>query len=179
MTCNPFRFAMNERIKNDEGDKEATTMKMYIVKTKIATEDKVIADITARLEGAGSMKEKKVHIGKMINPAHLRGYLFVESTDEHYLEAVVGITGNALRIKNVISIVGEASDEDADTHLQSRTGTEGLEVGMIVEIKKGAWKGEQARIMNINADNTLTLELWGSHVPIPINNMIATEVRKV
>jgi hypothetical protein len=46
-------------------------------------------------------------------------------------------------------------------------------------MKKGAWKGEQARIMNINKDDTLTLELWGSHVPIPINNMVATEVRRV
>ena len=61
-------------------------MKMYIVKTKIGTEDKVIADMTARLEGAGSMKEKKAYIGKMINPAHLKGYLFVEAIDEHYLD---------------------------------------------------------------------------------------------
>ncbi len=160
---------------NDEDEKK----KIFIVKTKIGSEDKVMADITARLTGAGSMKEKKDHIGKMANPTHLKGYIFVEATEEHYLEAVVGITGNALRIKNVSSIVGEASKEESDPHLQPRTGTEGLEVGMIVEIKKGAWKGEQARIMNINADNTLTLELWGSHVPIPINNMIATEVRKV
>ena len=154
-------------------------MKMYIVKTKLGTEDKVIADMTARLEGAGSMKDKKAYIGNMINPAHLKGYLFVEAIEEHYLEAVVGITGNALRIKNVSSIVGEASKEESEPHLQPRKGTEGLEVGMVVELKEGAWKGEQAQILNINNDDTLTLELWGSHVPIPINNMVATSVRRV
>ena len=86
-------------------------MKIYIVKTKIGTEDKVMADITARLASAGSMKDKKDGIGNMSNPAHLRGYLFVEATEEHYLEAVLGIitTGNSIRMKNVKSIVGESS----------------------------------------------------------------------
>ena len=156
-------------------------MKIYIVNTKIGTEDKVIADITARLEGAGSMKDKKDYIGKMNNPAHLKGYLFVEAAEEHYLEAVLGIitTGNSLRIKNVKGIVGESSQEESESHLRIRKGTEGLDVGMIVEIKEGAWKGEQALIMNINKDDTLTLELWGSHVLIPINNMMATAVRRV
>ena len=90
----------------EEGEK---IMKIYIVKTKIGTEDKVIADMTARLAGAGSMKDKKDYIGKMTNPAHLKGYLFVEATEEHYLEAVLGIitTGNSLRIKNVKGIVGD------------------------------------------------------------------------
>ncbi len=171
---------MNASVVKNEAEKEVATMKMYIVKTKIGTEDKVIADMTARLEGAGSMKEKKAYIGKMINPAHLKGYLFVEATEEHYLEAVVGLTGNALRIKNVSSIVGEATKEESEPHLQPRKGTEGLEVGMVVVLKAGAWKGEEARIISINETNdTLSLELWGGHVPIPIDNVMANSVRGI
>ena len=101
---------MNASVVKNEAEKEVATMNMYIVKTKLGTEDKVIADMTARLEGAGSMKDKKAYIGNMINPAHLKGYLFVEAIEEHYLEAVLGLTGNALRIKNVSSIVGEEQE---------------------------------------------------------------------
>jgi transcription elongation factor Spt5 len=173
---------MNASVVKNEAEKEVATMKIYIVNTKIGTEDKVIADITARLEGAGSMKDKKDNIGKMANPAHLKGYLFVEATEEHYLEAVLGIitTGNSLRIKNVKSIVGESSKEEAESHLRIRKGSEGLEVGMVVVLKDGAWKGEEARIISINETNdTLSLELWGSHVPIPIDNVMANSVRGI
>lgn len=162
-----------------EGEK---IMKIYIVNTKIGTEDKVIADITARLAGAGSMKDKKDNIGNMSNPAHLRGYLFVEATEKHYLEAVLGIitTGNCIRIKNVKSVVGESSKEESESHLRIRKGIEGLEVGMVVSMKEGAWKGEQAQIITINErDDTLSLELWGSHVPIPITNVAAKTVRRI
>lgn len=157
-------------------------MKIYIVNTKIGTEDKVIADIAARLDGAGSMKDKKDNIGGMTNPAHLKGYLFVEATEEHYLEAVLGITttGNSLRIKNVKGIVGESSKEEAESHLRIRKGIEGLEVGMVVVLKDGAWKGEEARIISINENkDTLSLELWGSHVPIPIDNVMANSVKSI
>jgi transcription elongation factor Spt5 len=157
-------------------------MKIYIVNTKIGTEDKVIADIAARLDGAGSMKDKKDNIGVMTNPEHLKGYLFVEATEEHYLEAVLGITttGNSLRVKNVKGIVGESSKEEAESHLQIRKGSEGLEVGMVVLLKDGAWKGEEARIISINENkDTLSLELWGSHVPIPIDNVMANSVKSI
>ena len=173
---------MNASVVKNEAEKEGATMKIYIVKTKIGTEDKVIADMTARLEGAGSMKDKKDYIGKMTNPAHLKGYLFVEATEEHYLEAVLGIitTGNSLRIKNVKGIVGISSKEEAESHLRIRKGIEGLEVGMIVSLKDGAWKGEEARIIHINETNdTLSLELWGGHVPIPIDNVMANSVRGI
>ena len=50
-------------------------MKTYIVKTKIGNEAKVITEITARLEGAGSMSDKKKYIGQMIAPNHWKGYI--------------------------------------------------------------------------------------------------------
>ncbi len=173
------------KVKNNDEDKdenEVNTMKNYIVKTKIGTEVKVMEDIAARLEGAGSMKDKKEYIGDMISPAHLKGYIFAEATEEHYLEAVLGIitTGNSLRIKNVIAIVGEVLEEEIKEHSKIRKGCEGLEVGMLVSLKDGAWKGEEARIISINEINdTLSLELWGGHVPIPIDNVMANSVRGI
>jgi len=164
-----------------EVEQEATTMKTYIVKTKIGTEERVITEITARLDSAGSMEEKKAYIGNMTNPTHLKGYIFVEATEEHYLEAVLGLikTSNSLRIKGVTSIVGEPNIEEAAEHIQPRKGSHNLEIGMVVSLTEGAWKGYDAQIMHINeVDDTLDVELWGV-IAMSINNVLATTVRRI
>ena len=156
-------------------------MKTYIVKTKIGSEEKVITEITARLEGAGSMREKKDYIGQMFAPTHLKGYIIVKATEIYYLEEVLGLIGSnhILTIKGV-KVVGEISEEDAHAHAQARKATEGLEIGMIISFLDGAWKGEEARITHINEeDELLSVELWSQHIQIPINNVQASSVKAI
>tara|TARA_R110000751_G_scaffold277376_4_gene378643 strand:- start:2665 stop:3135 length:471 start_codon:yes stop_codon:yes gene_type:complete len=156
-------------------------MKTYIVKTKIGEEEKVIGEITARLEGAGSMKEKKDYIGQMFAPTHLKGYIMVEATENYYLEEVLGLIGsNHILIIKGVKVVGEISDEEAQTHAQSRKATEGLEIGMVVSFLAGAWKGEEARITHINEEKELlSVELWSQHIQIPIQNVQASSVQAI
>ena len=155
-------------------------MKTYIVKTKIGTELKVINEIMARLNGAGSMSQKIDYIGKMVAPTHLKGYILVEAIEIIYLEEVLGLIGSnhILTIKGVKEVVGEISPEEAQVHSELRKATKGLEIGMIVSFLSGAWKGDEARITSINEeDESLTLELWSSHFPILLENVRADSVR--
>jgi len=155
-------------------------MKTYIVKTKIGTEQKVINEIMARLNGTGSMSQKIDYIGKMVAPTHLKGYILVEAIEITYLEEVLGLIGSnhILTIKGVKQVVGEISPEEAQVHSEPRKSTKGLEIGMIVSFLSGAWKGDEGRITSINEeDESLTLELWSSHFPILLENVRADSVR--
>jgi len=157
-------------------------MKTYIVKTKIGAEEKVMTEIIARLNGAGSMSQKIDYIGKMVAPTHLKGYILVEATEINYLEEVLGLVGSnhILTIKGVKAVVGEISQEEAQVHSQPHKATKGLEIGMIVSFLSGAWKGDEARITRINEeDESLTLELWSCHLPIVVENVRADSVKAI
>ena len=92
---------------------------------------------------------------------------------------VLGLIGsNHILIIKGVKVVGEISEEDAHAHAQARKATEGLEIGMIISFLDGAWKGEEARITQINEeDELLTVELWSQHIPIPIKNVQASSVK--
>jgi transcription elongation factor Spt5 len=155
-------------------------MKTYIVKTKIGAEEKVMTEIITRLNGAGSMSQKIDYIGKMIAPTHLKGYILVEAIEINYLQEVLGLIGSnhILTIKGVKEVVGEISSEEAQKQSEPRKATKGLEIGMIVSFLSGAWKGDEAKITGINEeDESLTLELWGCHLPIVLENVRADSVR--
>jgi transcription elongation factor Spt5 len=155
-------------------------MKTYIVKTKIGAEEKVMAEIIARLNGAGSMRKKIDYIGKMVAPTHLKGYILVEAIEIYYLEEVLGLIASShiLTIKGVKEVVGEISPEEAQVHSEPRKATNGLEIGMIVSFLSGAWKGDEAIITCINGeDESITVELWSCHFPILLENVRADSVR--
>jgi len=155
-------------------------MKYYVVKTKIGSEAKVIKDIKARLSGTGSMKDITDKIGKLIHIEHMSGFIYAQAEEQHYLEKVLGLLKerHITRIKNVSYVVGEETNENVEEHIKPRDPLEGIVQGVIVHLLKGAFKGNQARVLSTNhKKQTVSVELHEGAIPIPINDILAKDVR--
>jgi len=66
-------------------------------------------------------------------------------------------------------IEGEMKFEEVEHFFETKSVTQGVERGNIVEITTGAFKGEKARIIRIDsAKDKITVEIIGAAVPIPV-----------
>ena len=138
-------------------------MKQYIVKTMNGKEQNVVNEMLARLADFGSMREIKDKIGDLTYVEHMKGYIFVQAESKIVIEKLIGKTTvrtNILPMKNVRKVIGEVSDEEFDTYTKEKVPTEGLEIGTIVTIRKGAFKGEQGIVLSKN-DKTVKIEIMG------------------
>ena len=157
-------------------------MKYYVIKTKIGSEAKAIEDIKARLSGTGSMKNVTDKIGKLIHVEHMRGFIYAQAEEQHYLERVLGLLQerHITRIKNINYVVGEEKEENVEEHIKLKDPLKGIFKGAIVHLLNGAFKGNQAIVLSINPKKqTLSVELFEEAIPIPINHLPAKEVRLV
>lgn len=107
---------------------------------------------------------KKLDLRAILIPETLRGYIFVESPDQSFVDqAVYGIPHIRGRISGKVEI------EELDNFLIPRPSVEGLDVGDIVEITSGPFKGTRAKVIRVNeTKEEVTVELLESIVPIPI-----------
>lgn len=138
-------------------------MKQYIVKTVNGKEQKVVEEMLSRLTDFGSMKKIRDQIGDMTYVEHMKGYIFVEAESQIVIEQLVGKTvvrTNILPMKNVKKVIGEVSDEEYDDYTKPKIPTEGLEIGTIATIQKGAFKGEQGVVLS-KTDERVKIELMG------------------
>ena len=157
-------------------------MKQYIVKTIVGRGAKAIEEIHARLEGSGSMRNKRENIGEMNHASHLKGYIFIEAKEQYLLEEVLGLIhgANQTRIRGVLSIVGEESTENVSKQLQPRNTTDGLELGMVVILLSGPLKNSKATIYDIDEVNeTISMELFDAQIPLQIPDFDASLVRRL
>ncbi len=139
-------------------------MKQYIVKTMNGKEQKVVDEMLARLADFGSMKKIKDKIGDLTYVEHMKGYIFVEAESQIVIEQLIGKTmvrTNILPMKNVKKVIGEVSDEEYNTYTKEKSPTEGLEIGTIATIQKGAFKGEQGVVLS-KTDETVKIEIIGA-----------------
>ncbi len=139
-------------------------MKQYIVKTMNGKEQKVVDEMLARLADFGSMKKIKDKIGDLTYVEHMKGYIFVEAESQIVIEQLVGKTmvrTNILPMKNVRKVIGEVSDEEYISYTKEKSPTEGLEIGTIATIQKGAFKGEQGIVLS-KTDEMVKIEIIGA-----------------
>ncbi len=129
------------------------------VKTTIGQEIKVARDI--------GMKAK-IHgwkdIFSVLAPYHLKGYVFVEtSRPDKVLSLIRGIKD----AKGVVR--GEMHIEEIKHYLTPTPTIHRISVGDIVELVEGPFKGEHAKVIQIDeAKDEITVELFEAMVPIPI-----------
>jgi transcriptional antiterminator NusG len=129
------------------------------VKTTIGQEVKVARDIGMKAKIHG-WKE----IFSVLAPYNLKGYVFVEtSRPDKVLSLIRGI-------KDAKGIVrGEMHLEEIKHYLTPTPTIHRISVGDIVELVEGPFKGEHAKVMQIDeAKNEITVELFEAMVPIPI-----------
>lgn len=151
--------------------------KHYIVKTVIGAEKRIIEDMKARLTDFGSLKLIRDEIGELCHEAHMRGYIVVEATEKTHVEKLIGKDYklmNTTLIKGVKGVLGILEDI---SYLNEKSKIEGLDIGNIVEITKGAFKGERAIIIMISeTKEEVKLELYDTEIPLTIT-LTGSQVR--
>ena len=153
---------------------------LYIVKTAIGSEQRVVEEMRARLSGTGTLHNVRGEIFSILHPHQMRGYVFVESSAQHHVEKLIGRTGGRDRknrgaiittpLKNAKGVLGMSPYEDVSAYLEPKAATSGIEVGCIVEIISGAFKGEKARVISITeAKEEVSMELYEADIPMTLN----------
>jgi transcriptional antiterminator NusG len=154
---------------------------LYIVKTAIGSEQRVANEMYARLHGSGSLTALQGEIMSVLHPTGMRGYLFVESSALHHVEKLIGRSGgrdpaarrglNQTPLKNAKTVLpGAAPLGDILPYLEPKAVTSGIEVGCIVEIVTGAFKGEKARVLSVaEAKEEVSMELYEQPIPMTLN----------
>jgi len=113
---------------------------------------------------ATKAQANKLEVLSVLVPENLRGYIFVEAIGPHIVdEAITGI-------KHVRSRVpGKVSYSDIEKYLVTKPVIEELEVGNIVEVTGGPFKGMRAKITRVNkVKREATLELLEATFTLPI-----------
>lgn len=138
--------------------KAVATQSIMILKTQI-DQERVVADALASKANLG---EKDIYA--ILSPAGLRGYVFVEGMNTDRLREK---TRDIKKARNFID--GETSIEEISPYLVPVSAVVGIVEGDIVELVSGPFKGEKARVQQIDQDKEeITVELIEAMVPIPV-----------
>ena len=153
---------------------------LFIVKTAIGSEKRVADEMQARLMGSGSLSKIQENIFAILHPTGMRGYVMVESNALHHVEKLIGRSGgrdpkarrglNQTPLKNAKTVLpGEAPLADILPYLEPKAVTSGIEVGCIVEIVTGAFKGEKARVTSVSeTKEEVSMELYEQPIPMTL-----------
>ena len=133
---------------------------IMILKTQIDQEVTVARELTSKEEKNKGSKD----IYAILSPAGLRGYVFVEGMNTDRLRE------KARDIKKARSFIGGETDiEEISPYLTPMSAVVGIVEGDIVELVNGPFKGEKARVQQIDqAKEEITVELIEAMVPIPV-----------
>ncbi|NVM01891.1 MAG: transcription elongation factor Spt5 [Candidatus Helarchaeota archaeon] len=129
---------------------------IFAIKTTIGQE-KAVIDFMMQ----GRMKDA---LKAILVPETLRGYIFVET------HAPQIVNQELVKIPHVRGrLIGQVNIAELEEFLIAKKSTEGVEIGDIVEIIGGPFKGEKAKITRVDTTkDEVILELFESTHPIPI-----------
>lgn len=109
-------------------------------------------------------KVNNLPVTSILAPETLRGYIFIEASGPHVVEEVIS---GIKHIKSRVS--GRVQLSDVEKYLTTKPIIEELDVGYIVEITGGPFKGMKARITRINkVKQEATIELLEAIFTLPI-----------
>ncbi len=140
---------------------------IYAIKTSIGHE-KTVADGIAF-----KAKREKVEVFSILSPAPMRGYVYLEGVNPDRLADLVKGVKRArgmVRARGTTEASASAIPIDEITHfLEPKPLVAGIVEGNIVEITQGPFKGEKARVIQIDeAKEEITVELIEAMISIPI-----------
>lgn len=125
-----------------------------------AGQERMIAEILLK-----KAKAEKLSIYAIANLEAVKGYLFVETSDESNLMKLIQ------KVKHVKGFIREAvpTDEIAKLIKTVKEPALTVEVGDIIEMSAGPFKGEKAKVTKIDeSKDEVTVELMEVAVPIPV-----------
>ncbi|MHA1298095.1 MAG: transcription elongation factor Spt5 [Candidatus Helarchaeota archaeon] len=129
---------------------------IFTIKTTIGQEKAVVEFMMK-----GNIKK---YLKAILLPETLRGYIFIETQDAQ------NVNQELLKIPHVRGrLVGQVQISELEEFLIAKKSTEGVDIGDIVEIIGGPFKGEKAKITRVDTvKDEVILELFESTHPIPI-----------
>ena len=144
------------------------TQSILILKTQIDQEKSVVDSLAPKAD-FGGVKD----IYAILSPATLRGYVFVEGMNTDRMREKTKDIKKARAFVLDKSIgedaVAETSISEIDHYLTPLSTVVGIVEGDLVELVNGPFKGERARVQQIDqAKEEITVELIEAMVPIPV-----------
>ncbi|MFH0748599.1 MAG: transcription elongation factor Spt5 [Candidatus Bathyarchaeota archaeon] len=131
---------------------------IFAVKTTVGQEKNAAGMIEVKA------KMNKLDVLSILVPEILRGFIFIEVKSPHVIEeAIAGV-------KHVKSkITGKVQLSEIEKYLESKPIIDALDVGYVVEVTGGPFKGMRALVTKINkVRNEATLELLEATFTLPI-----------
>lgn len=155
---------VNASLKEDPSVTDVATFQatarqsILAVKTSIGHEKTVADSVASRA------KPKPIGVFAILAPATIRGYVFVEAMNTDGLrELIKGVR----RTRGIVK--GETSFAEIEHFLTPKPIVSGIVEGDIVELIAGPFKGEKARVQQIDeSKEEITVELFEAMVPIPV-----------
>lgn len=131
---------------------------IMVLKTQI-DQERTVADM---LHSKANLGEKDIYA--ILSPGNLRGYVFVEGMNTDRMRE------KTREIRKARSFIdGETSIEEIDHYLTPLSTVIGIVEGDLVELVNGPFKGEKARVQQIDqCKEEITVELIEAMVPIPV-----------
>ena len=145
--------------------KAIASQSIMVLKTQIDQERSVADTLYLKaVAEAQSNSTKPRDIYAILSPAGLRGYVFVEGMNT---DRLLEKTRDIKKARSFID--GETDIEEVGPYLIPMSAVVGIVEGDIVELVNGPFKGEKARIQQIDsAKEEITVELIEAMVPIPV-----------
>ena len=132
---------------------------IMVLKTQIDQEKTVANELASK---ANKSTDKDIYA--ILSPAGLRGYVFVEGMNT---DRVREKSKDIKKARNFID--GEADISEISPYLTPVSAVVGIVEGDIVELVNGPFKGEKARVQQIDqGKEEITVELIEAMVPIPV-----------
>ena len=139
---------------------------IYTIRTTSGREDIVIDILTTRLKSEG------YNIKAIFHPAEIKGYVFIEGSSGDIHKAIHGM----MHVRGVIEKPIKLSD--IQHFLEVKKDRIKVDIGDIVEIIGGPFKGERGKIQRIDkVKDEATIALVEASIPIPVTT--STECVKV
>ena len=130
---------------------------IYTVKTVVGRENLVADSMASKAKAEGIVLQTIIH------PEEIKGYLFVEGDVKEVERAVQQIPHVRGMIKKPIEL------NQIQKYLQPKEVVVELDVGDVVEVIGGPFKGEKGKVTRYDkVKRELTVELLEVAVPIPI-----------
>jgi len=131
---------------------------IMVLKTQMDQEKSVTDSLTSK----ANIGEKDIFA--ILSPANLRGYIFVEGMNTERLREK---TRDIRKARSFVD--GETSLAEIDHYLTPLSTVVGIVEGDLVELVNGPFKGERARVQQIDqGKEEITVELIEAMVPIPV-----------
>jgi transcriptional antiterminator NusG len=141
---------------------------LYAVKVTTGQERNVASML------ADKAKVNKLPVFAILAPAELKGYIIVEASMPHTVEELIrGMKHVRERVQGLVD------PSEVNHYLETRPVVEGLEIGTLVEVVAGPFKGMQARVMRVDeGKEEVTIEILEASFTLPIT-VHADYVREV